>query len=315
MPEAPSILCCLCAHADVLPEEVAGRVLRWLRGAGVAFEAVPDLCGLAARRDPALKRIAASGAVKIAACYPRAVKWLFAAGGAPLPEQGVEILNMRAQPAEDIIRSLLGPAPAEERRPGPEDEPRPAGAGEWMPWFPVIDYDRCQGCRQCLGFCLFGVYALDEDGRVRVASPTRCKTNCPACARVCPETAIIFPKYPGSPINGDEVRPEDVDRQKMQVDLPELLAGDVYQTLRGRGKGPGPQPQEELDRLRALKERDACSCSSQPEGNVVSLEALLSAAARKQVRDAAEQAEGRPAPQDAPARSAGPDGKDGDGGG
>ena len=126
MPEAPTIVCCLCAHADVLPEEVAGGVLRSLRASGAAFQAVPDLCGLAARRDPALKRIAASGAVKIAACYPRAVKWLFAAAGAPLPEQGVEILNMRAEPAEDIIRSLLGPTPAEARPPGPENEATPA---------------------------------------------------------------------------------------------------------------------------------------------------------------------------------------------
>ena len=30
--------------------------------------------------------------------------------------------------------------------------------GEWKPWFPVIDYDRCTNCMQCLSFCLFGVY-------------------------------------------------------------------------------------------------------------------------------------------------------------
>ena len=29
--------------------------------------------------------------------------------------------------------------------------------GEWKPWFPVIDYDRCTNCMQCLSFCLFEI--------------------------------------------------------------------------------------------------------------------------------------------------------------
>src|SRR5687767_1981373 len=33
---------------------------------------------------------------------------------------------------------------------------RPGGA--WKPWFPVIDYQRCTNCMQCLSFCLFEVY-------------------------------------------------------------------------------------------------------------------------------------------------------------
>src|SRR5262249_16191246 len=33
--------------------------------------------------------------------------------------------------------------------------------GDWKPWFPVIDYDRCTNCMQCLSFCLFGVYGVD----------------------------------------------------------------------------------------------------------------------------------------------------------
>ena len=36
-------------------------------------------------------------------------------------------------------------------------ESRGAERVGWKPWFPVIDYDRCTNCMQCLSFCLFGV--------------------------------------------------------------------------------------------------------------------------------------------------------------
>jgi hypothetical protein len=104
---AERILYCHCAYAQVVPRDVKEAVLRRLSDSGAAFDAVPDLCDLAARKDPALKRIAESGAVKIAACYPRAVKWLFHSARTPLPEQGVEILNMRECTPEDVVRGLL----------------------------------------------------------------------------------------------------------------------------------------------------------------------------------------------------------------
>lgn len=59
-------------------------------------------------------------------------------------------------------------------------------------WYPVIDRTRCTSCRHCLQFCLFGVYEA-EDRRVVAVRPDNCKDGCPACARVCPEGAIIFP--------------------------------------------------------------------------------------------------------------------------
>jgi Pyruvate/2-oxoacid:ferredoxin oxidoreductase delta subunit len=112
--------------------------------------------------------------------------------------------------------------------------------GAWTPWFPVIDYERCTNCKQCLSFCLFGVYAVDEDERVHVRHPDRCKTNCPACARVCPSASIVFPKYGQAPINGDSVRPEDVDRQAMKVDVSALLGGgDIHSRLRQRSSTAG----------------------------------------------------------------------------
>src|SRR6266567_1117803 len=97
MSEATPILYCHCAYAQVVPKAVKEEVLNRLTAAGVSFEAVADLCEMSAAADPALKRLAASGPARIAACYPRAVKWLFSAAGSPLPNEGIEILNMRVE--------------------------------------------------------------------------------------------------------------------------------------------------------------------------------------------------------------------------
>ena len=106
-PSPPSILYCHCQYAQVVPKEVKDAVLRRLCESGVDFEAVADLCEMAARRDPALGRLAAGGAVKIAACFPRAVKGLFHQAGADLPLDAAEVLNMRVQSAAEVIAALL----------------------------------------------------------------------------------------------------------------------------------------------------------------------------------------------------------------
>lgn len=105
----PRILYCHCQYAQVVPPEVKEAVLRKLAESGVAFDAVADLCELSARQDPALKRLAEGGAVKIAACYPRAVKWLFHTAKADLPLDGAEVLNMRVQSADEVAAALFNP--------------------------------------------------------------------------------------------------------------------------------------------------------------------------------------------------------------
>ena len=120
MSKPARILYCHCTYAQVVPPEVKQEVLRRLAESGVAFDAVADLCELSAKRDPALAQIAeevsAGGAVKVAACYPRAVKWLFNAAGASLPEgdgaQGsLEVCNMRTDTAEQVVQTLINGKP------------------------------------------------------------------------------------------------------------------------------------------------------------------------------------------------------------
>lgn len=109
MSQPVKILYCNCTYAQVVPKEVKAAVLKKLCESGVAFEAVADLCEMSARRDPALQRLIDGGHLKIGACFPRAVKWLFAAAKAPLPLDSTEVLNMRNQSAEEVAAALLSP--------------------------------------------------------------------------------------------------------------------------------------------------------------------------------------------------------------
>ena len=133
-----------------------------------------------------------------------------------------------------------------------------APRAKWKPWFPVIDFSRCTNCMQCLTFCLFDVYGVSKDKKIEVRNPVNCKTDCPACSRVCPEVAILFPKYKGGPINGDEVRDEDLQREKMKVDISALLGGDIYAALRQRSVDAKVRFSRERDEKRALDERRKC---------------------------------------------------------
>lgn len=106
---APNLVYCRCTYARVVPRKVKDGVLEALSASGVDFDAVPDLCEMSARRDPRLAEIAGGKAVTIAACYPRAVRWLFSSAGSPLDKERVEILNMREETAEAVAASMLTP--------------------------------------------------------------------------------------------------------------------------------------------------------------------------------------------------------------
>ncbi len=164
--------------------------------------------------------------------------------------------------------------------------------GAWKPWFPVIDYDRCTNCMQCLSFCLFDVYGVDGDNQIQVQNNDNCKTNCPACSRVCPEVAIMFPKYSGGPINGAPVTAADSAREAMKIDISALLGGDIYSSLRRRSDDAKDRFSKERDSGKALAERKKCLTKLAAAGDIPA-EVLASLPSPDEIARKAEEAKAK----------------------
>lgn len=113
--------------------------------------------------------------------------------------------------------------PTEQKAFAPDALLAPAGRR----WYPVIDYSRCTNCLECLDFCLFGVYGVDSLERILVENQDQCKKGCPACSRVCPQQAIIFPEYKSAAIAGADTGAVG----GLKIDLSRLFGGDVGDAL------------------------------------------------------------------------------------
>jgi NAD-dependent dihydropyrimidine dehydrogenase PreA subunit len=134
-------------------------------------------------------------------------------------------------------------------------------------WYPVIDFSRCTNCMECIDFCLFGVYGIDEQETILVEQPDNCRKGCPACSRVCPENAIIFPQHKtpviaGDPSIGGEMKidlsqlfgkPSDQDTAAAERDEQLRLAGrapvEAVAAAKTRSAKPAVQQKDELDDL------------------------------------------------------------------
>ncbi len=125
-------------------------------------------------------------------------------------------------------------------------------------WYPVIDLSRCNDCLECLNFCLFGVFSLDDADRPWIEEPDACRPGCPACARICPNGAIMFPQHKDPAIAGDP----RASREALKLDLSQLLRGltpaelaaaERARALAEKPREPAPPaqspPRDDLDRL------------------------------------------------------------------
>lgn len=186
----------------------------------------------------------------IIACSPRAVRALLHQNG--LVAGAFELVNFREKSADEVARILVNEHGISSGTACYRHVVSKLGVPAW---YPVIDYERCTFCGQCAHFCLFGVY---KSGRksLAVVNPLACKNNCPACGRICPESAIIFPRLPeNSVLSGAEVIANDGPGGRMEEG--NLYARLKERNLQRRSIFTGNLLQmAEVDRDKALKEMD-----------------------------------------------------------
>lgn len=120
-------------------------------------------------------------------------------------------------------------------------------------WYPVIDFNRCTNCMECVDFCLFGVYGVDGGENILVEQPDNCRKGCPACSRVCPENAIIFPQHKAPAIAGAETEGDE----GFKIDLSQLFGAPTS------GDDPISTAARERDEQLLLAGRDAVGIDDQ----------------------------------------------------
>ncbi|MCF6175177.1 MAG: ferredoxin family protein [Victivallaceae bacterium] len=218
MSKTRKILLCGCVKYRRIPQTSLDEIIAAAKNDGIEVALTPDLCRVAAEQPEQLRN---SDADVVVACYSRAIKALFDYAGAELPQN----CDLRSGSVESVLNELeLAPAAT-------STTTFPEVPGDWVPWFPIIDRERCVACGKCVDFCLFGVYKRDpKTKKIEVIAPQNCKTNCPACARMCPDTAIIFPKHEDSPINGGE----GDSTTPVKIDTQATFDHDLYSKLAAR---------------------------------------------------------------------------------
>lgn len=224
-----NIVICACASRSFISKVQVAELVATLQQAGYNVTIEADLCETA-ETDPARMRELVTGNI-IMGCYTRALRALADRADCSATKN----INIRGRRVEQILKELnLDDAMNHDEEWQARRDATLAEINAFTvkvatdAWYPILDYERCVDCGKCHDFCLFGVYSI-EDGKVKVAQPQNCKNNCPACSRVCPAEAVIFPKYERSPINGGSASEEGVIMLDMDTMYADALRARLEQ--------------------------------------------------------------------------------------
>lgn len=241
------IFICGCEKDGKIEKESVQKLIETLEEKNIGFTYIEDMCGTILKNPDDLESLYTAEDAVVFGCQARAMQNLVDNSGRRIDESATAYHHIDDE-KEDLISSLES---------GTGEPLKIKYSDDWKPWYPVIDYERCNGCRKCLNFCLFSVYSVEDDGSVVVSASANCKDMCPACARVCPQNAIIFPKHAESPIDGGEG--DGAENEKTDI-LKQIQNDDVYSVLSARRKNFQVSLLKKDQLKMAEEERRAC-CS------------------------------------------------------
>lgn len=247
------VILCNCRGERIAPD-LLNAIEAHLKRRPVSFYHVTDLCGVAAISREKVSSLFINGTdYLVLGCYRRTLDLLLNQcgrnAGSHTVYKHINLIGISNDEAVNQIDEFCG------KEEGTPDITYISEDSGWSSWYPVIDYARCSSCGQCADFCLFGVYEKTGN-RVMVVNPQGCKDNCPACARICPSAAIIFPKYKyGGAIGGSDEIDEISEHLRQIQDIDNILGGDIYEALRKRKEMRKSIIREDVLR-RAFVERD-----------------------------------------------------------
>ena len=187
MNKSRQMIICKCQVYKHIEQDKLDALIEAAKNSGTQCRVVDDLCYEVIHNPEKL-----DGVDAIAGCHRRALKTLAKFTG----ETNNPVVFSINNDLDAILEKLVKSTEESENNVTFDEVPT-----DWVAWYPIIDADRCIHCKKCADFCLFGTYAI-EDSKVKIVKPSACKTDCPACARICPENAIIFPKSKESNLNG-----------------------------------------------------------------------------------------------------------------
>jgi NAD-dependent dihydropyrimidine dehydrogenase PreA subunit len=276
MSDKVTVILCQARDADAgrraLEQELAATLAQL---PNIEVSVLPPLYDLAPS-GPGMRHLQSVSGELVVLCWlsPRAVYWVLRANGIegrmggtanfPAQEQAVGdrtlwCIDLRGQDTASVLRPLeqiaarsVGLQPAQPAAPTTAPSiaapPRIVDA-PLARWYPVVDYECCVNCLECLNFCLFGVYGLDDAGKVFVEQPDACRDGCPACARICPAGAILFPAHDDPAIAGDDVGSAIVTPPDTQNLAEAERQSAVSQSTQGAHRKEGESATDGLDRL------------------------------------------------------------------
>ncbi|MDA3800298.1 MAG: hypothetical protein PF692_14625 [Kiritimatiellae bacterium] len=205
------IILCTCRNRGRTEQSVINSILDKLQTRNVHIVELEDFCDIAVTNTSVCKSLLENSEC-IIACSEKAIKAILDYINV---EKSINIKGVNTETEEELLKYIdsLDQGDATKEIVSASDS-----------WNPFIERSLCTNCGQCYEFCIFKVYSKNEKGEICITNPSACKDNCPACARLCPQGAIVFPKHPEPSINGsaEPIEPDNI------------FDGDIYKAFANR---------------------------------------------------------------------------------